>query len=186
VLYGEPIPDDAFAPTDTWNMPLILRSDTCGSCSVKTVPFVGYDIFLDPSFHTGPATPVVTKSFEPRTADKVVTEPVSWSNLTPGLHRFVIIVRQPVTKGDIGYLSTNHGVMVLPFVVAPDDDPYPSGASLSEVSLIPTPGVTAIERHDRREARHEVNKERRTLRHERRHLASERHDGRRGHRTHRP
>ena len=60
---------------------------------------------------------------------------------------------------------------------------------MSEVSLIPTPGATAIERHDRREARHEVNKERRTLRRERRHTASashgQHHDGRRDHRTHR-
>jgi hypothetical protein len=188
VLYGEPIPNDAFGPTDTWNLPLILRSDTCGSCSMKTVPIVGYDIFLDPSFHTGPATPVVTRSFAPRTADLVVTEPVSWSNLAPGLHRFVIIVRQPVTQGDIGYLSTNHGIMVLPFVVAPDDDPYASGSSVSEVAVSPMPGVTAIERHDRREARHEVNKEHRTLRRERRHIANsshvERPHFRRHHRRH--
>jgi hypothetical protein len=174
VLYGEAIPEEAFASTDTWSMPLILRSDTCGSCAMKTVPIVGYDIFLDPSFHTGPATPVVSRNFDPRTADKVVTEPISWSNLTPGLHRFVIIVRQPVTRGDIGYLSTNHGIMVLPFVVAPDD-PYPGGSVTVGAAMVTrTVGVTAIERHDRREARHEVRKERRTLHRERRHLAASR------------
>jgi hypothetical protein len=79
--------------------------------------------------------------------------------------------------------------MVLPFVVAPDDDPYPSGTSVSEVTAIPTPGVTAIERHDRREARHEVNKEGRTLRREHRRMASashlQRHDRRRDSRNHR-
>ena len=117
VRYGDAIPVDPFASEDTWRVPLVVVSDPCGSCLVRNVPVIGYDLFIDPSFHTAPATPVVTREFEPRIAPLRTVERVSWSGLAPGLHRLVVIVRQPVTDGSIEFLSTNHGVMVIPFLV---------------------------------------------------------------------
>ena len=117
VRYDKPIPTTPFAAGSTWDVPLKLAADPCDRCPMRNVPIVGYDLFLDPSFHTAPATPVITREFSPRTS-YAATEHLSLAGLAPGLHRLVIILRQPVIESSAEYTSTNHGILVIPFLVS--------------------------------------------------------------------
>jgi hypothetical protein len=117
VRYDKPLPTTPFAAGSTWEVPLKFAADPCDRCPIRNVPIVGYDLFVDPSFHTAPATPVVAREFSARIS-YAATERVPLTGLTPGLHRLVIILRQPVIGTSAEYSSTNHGILVIPFLVS--------------------------------------------------------------------
>lgn len=125
VRYTDPIPTEPRAPEASWTLPLEFEADPCvDNCVPDRMPTTGYEVHLDPAFHSGdPGLILAAGSWAPATGAVRRTPTVTWTGLAPGPHKLVILVHQPMADGIGGFNvpaadeSTNTGVLVIPFVV---------------------------------------------------------------------
>jgi len=126
----------------TWTLPLRVEADPCtNNCAVERMPVTTYRGWIDPAFHAG--TPCViandpNESGDPRwclafegtvpaalaNVDGGFEQPIDIdiSGLSPGAHRLVLTVEQPMVDSETailepGWRSTLSGLLVVRFVV---------------------------------------------------------------------
>jgi len=99
--YTQPIPTAARPQNGTWTMPLEFEPDPCTlNCAVARMPITGYEVRLDPDIHHDiPGEIVAQESWAPTTGTVRRSPTVRWSYLTPGLHKLVVIVHEPMVDG---------------------------------------------------------------------------------------
>lgn len=114
-----PLPTSAQPRTGSMTLNFKFDADPCEDCKTFQVPIRYVSMHLDPSFPDNTGKILYKETFIPGTITATRGVTLRWSDLSPGLHKFVVKLKQPMidpaTPAELQ--ATNQGSLHIPFVV---------------------------------------------------------------------